>query len=304
METKKTLAEQINEIKDSFGRSYRHRKEMKKAIMVQVGLTDKQAELALFDIVKDETTVCRGSFSFGVEIECGVRRGAIAEAAEAVGADIRYEHYNHEDGKSYFKFVTDASVNARDLDGDGDPIECVSPVLKGTTGKNALKKVCDALKAARAGVNRSCGLHVHISVPRMTDRQYVNTFVNYQRMESLIDSFMAPSRKNNTYAMELRNRYLEGCTSKDDVNEALHYNRYYKVNPRAYDVHKTVEFRQHQGTTDYEKIAMWVAFCGKLVVWSAKNRLESNLANIEDVPFLNKQEKDYFAGRIAQFAGR
>ena len=70
----------------------------------------------------------------------------------------------------------------------------------------------------------------------------------------------------------------------------------------SYDRHKTIEFRQHQGTTDYKKILNWVMFCGKLVEWSKKNRLTADVADIDDLPFLTKAEKRFFKRRIGQLS--
>lgn len=39
--------------------------------------------------------------------------------------------------------------------------ELVSPILKGNDGLRQLKLACEALEAAGARVNKSCGLHVH-----------------------------------------------------------------------------------------------------------------------------------------------
>ena len=73
--------------------------------------------------------------------------------------------------------------------------------------------------------------------------------------------------------------------------------RYYKVNAESYTRHKTIEFRQHQGSTNYKKIEMWVKFCAKLVGWSRNNVFTS-----EDIPFLNKEEKAFFQSRKDAFA--
>lgn len=75
--------------------------------------------------------------------------------------------------------------------------------------------------------------------------------------------------------------------------------RYHKVNAEAYKVHKTIEFRQHQGTTDFEKISHWVRFCAKLVGWSKRFALDSTVASIDEIPFLTKTEKNWFKRRAA-----
>ncbi len=288
----KTLIDEINEIKAA-----NSSKASKKAALAKLGITRYEIEIIL-DGVECAT---RGRFAFGVEIECFVNRGAIRTAAERTGMTYEYEGYNHNDGHSYFKFVRDGS-----LQGMADPIECVSPVLAGTDGKRTLKNACKTLNTAGANVNQTCGLHVHVSVKKMTAKQYCNVFVNYAMLENLIDSFMAPSRRNNGYAKSLANRRcsLMSATSINGVQSALNRDRYHKVNPMSYDRHRTIEFRQHAGTTNYDKIINWVAFCGKLVVWSKNNRLNAPVASIDEIPFLNAEEKAFFKARAAHFASR
>lgn len=288
----KTLIDEINEIKAA-----NNSKAAKKAALVKLGITPYEISIIL-DGVECAT---RGRFAFGVEMECFVNRGAVRTAAERTGMAYEYEGYNHRDGHSYFKFVSDASVRGMD-----DPIECVSPVLAGVNGKRTLKNACKTLNTAGANVNQTCGLHVHVSVKKMTAKQYCNVFVNYLMLESLIDGFMAPSRRNNEYAKTLANsRYgLMSATTIDGVRRALNGDRYHKVNPMSYNRHKTIEFRQHAGTTNYEKIINWVNFCGKLVVWSKSNRLTAPVTSIDEIPFLNAEEKAFFKARTATFASR
>lgn len=275
-------------------------KAAKKAALAKLGITRYEISI-IMDSVDDATNATRASFTFGVEMECFVGRGAIRTAAERTGMAYEYEGYNHRDGHSYFKFVSDSSVRGMD-----DPIECVSPVLKGTSGKQALKGACKTLNTAGAQVNRSCGLHVHIGAAKLTGKQFANVFVNYGMLEAVIDTFMAPSRRDNGYAKSVMNvlPYIANCTSVEQVKNAMHRDRYYKVNAMAYERHKTIEFRQHQGTTDYEKIINWVSFCGKLVNWSKKNRLTAPITSIDEIPFLNASEKSFFKARAAHFANR
>ena len=78
----------------------------------------------------------------------------------------------------------------------------------------------------------------------------------------------------------------------------MDYDRYYKVNAVAYDRHKTIEFRQHSGTIEYEKISNWVMFLARLVEYSYKNEIAS-CESIEEIPFLKEREKEYFINRRA-----
>jgi hypothetical protein len=83
----------------------------------------------------------------------------------------------------------------------------------------------------------------------------------------------------------------------------MNHDRYYKINCEAWGRHHTIEFRHHQGTTDYDKISYWARFCIKLVHWSADHRLNAPVRSIDDVPFLTDDEKNFFKDRANAFAG-
>lgn len=294
--SKKSLIETIDEIKKS-----KMPRNEKIVALKACGLREKEISDMLKVCVPSGSTSTRFVYTFGVEIECvHAERNALIEAGRQNGVDIHSEGYNHTDNMSYFKIVSDSSVG-----GDVDPNEVVSPVLNGNiNGMETLKKAIKSLDAVGARVNSTCGLHVHIGAAKLTGEQYVNVFKNYQKLERLIDSFMAPSRRDNCrWAASLLDKDFSNCRGNYDIRRnVFHGDRYYKVNAESFARHKTIEFRQHQGSTNYKKIEMWVKFCAKLVGWSRSNVFVSEVMNIEDIPFLNKEEKAFFQSRKDAFA--
>lgn len=283
----KSLNQQINEIKDMKGS-----RQLKAQALFKLGLRKHEVTLIMSQLPKE--TKERMSFTFGVEIECLVPRYDIESIATRNGMPFRYEGYNHVDNDRYYKFVSDSSIRG------ANPIECVSPVLSGRNGMKSLEVCCRSLNDAGAQVNKSTGLHVHIGAKGLTPQQYANVFSNYFYLENVIDSFMAPSRRgnNNCYCRSLQDHCgLVDCVNPNGVSIELDNDRYHKVNPVSFVRHKTIEFRQHQGTTDFKKISMWVNFCAKLVAWSKKNRLTREIANIDEIPFINATEKKFFNRR-------
>ena len=133
----------------------------------------------------------------------------------------------------------------------------------------------------------------------MADAHYIRIIRNYQRLEALIDSFMPLSRRanNNGFCRSLQGFDFSRCTTKRDVYDLMN-SRYYKINSHAYFRHQTIEFRQHSGTTDYEKISNWIAFLAGLVKYSEKN-LITVCNSIDEIPFLNAEQKAYFNNRRA-----
>jgi len=244
------------------------------------------------------------AYTCGVEIECFARNTELSAAALAEGLVCRAEGYNHEDHiNGEFKLVSDSSVC-----GFSNPTECVSPVLTYGESADKLTKICRALAAVGVKINKTCGLHVHIGARDLTDAEYCNVFVNYMYLQSLIDSFLPQSRRNSRWAKRLNmyeSRVLV-ATTKRAMYVALNCDRYFAVNAHAYERHNTIEFRQHSGSVEYNKITNWLAFCVKLVEWSKNNRLtaESAPRTIDEIAFLNEAEKEYFKQRAARFAER
>lgn len=268
-------------------------KAAKKRAILELGLTNYEAELLT---ACTENVSRRKSYTFGVEIEMLVPSYAVIERAEANSLPIRYENYNH-NTKRYFKFISDGSICGE------NPIECVSPVLNSRDGFKTLELACKTINEAGAVVNRSTGLHVHIGAADLTEEAYSNVFQNYKMLELLIDSFMSRSRRlnNNRYCQSLKDCNFDGLT-RTNVLDAVHHCRYYKVNACSYSNYKTIEFRQHQGTTSYEKISHWVKFCAKLVEWSKTHRLTEIVASVDGIEFLNKEEKKFFKNRQIELA--
>ena len=268
-----------------------------RTLVEKVGITTNEANM-LFKMWRLNNPVEPRStfaYTFGVEIECGVDRSTFVDFSRQFGVRVNYEGYNHidhRDGRT-FKMVSDSSVHI------ANSIECVSPVLDGkAAGFKTLENAVKALNASGARVDRTCGLHVHIGVADMTDEQYVNVFRNYAALENVIDTFMARSRRGNDcgWCYSLTRYNFGDCFNPSDVCSKLHGNRYFKVNPCSWSRHRTIEFRQHQGTTDYKKISYWAKFCAKLVEYS-RNNVITSCGSIDEIPFLTKTEKTFFKSR-------
>lgn len=298
----KTLSEQAQEIlkgKTSVAN--------KKQALIKLGLREIDVNNLLYvycagqraeEKAKRAAAKVVNSLTFGVEIECyNAASDLIRERAQANNLSIQYEGYNHRDNHSYFKFVSDSSIQG------AMPIECVTPVLKGDKGFSDLKKCCKTLNEAGCKVNKSTGLHVHVGGVK-TNEHYISVFQNYKMLENVIDTFMAESRRGNNsqWCRTLQDHSFDNFNSVGEVQRELN-SRYHKVNAESWSRHNTIEFRQHQGSTDFEKIKMWATFCIKLVAWSENNRLNEQVNSINDIAFLNEQEKQFFNERANHFAG-
>lgn len=233
---------------------------------------------------------------FGIELEIvGITRQVALRALRAVGINVQDESYNHTT-RGHWKLVSDSSVR--------DGFEVVSPILQGEAGIEEAMTVAEALSDAGATVNRSCGFHVHFDAADLNAAD-VKIIVNrYAAHEAEIDAFMPPSRRGNA------NTYCESVTSflNRRFNEARTINelaaaqpgRYFKVNLQSYRRHGTLEFRQHSGTVNANKVANWVRFLGEFIDQCKRPAAPTPAAPAAELPVLSGVQ-----ARLAEmFAGQ
>lgn len=232
---------------------------------------------------------------FGIEIEAhGVSRSKVLTAIRAKGVRIEDENYNHTT-RGWWKIVSDSSIN-----GDNG-FEIVSPILEGEAGLEELKKVCEALTEVRAKINKSCGMHVHFDASGMGIGEVKNLMLNYAAYENHIDSILPNSRRGNTntYCQSLKNdkAKIEAATGIRELANAIG-TRYRKINLQSFVRHGSIEFRQHSGTVEFEKIKNWVLFLHNLVDFSKKKKVEQGEATFESFQKFNQEEiYNYFYNR-------
>lgn len=217
---------------------------------------------------------------FGIELEAfGIERSILVRELTAAGIDIQSELYNHT-RRNHWKIVSDSSISGN------LGFEIVSPVLKGERGLTEAKIVCDVLTRLGAKVNKSCGFHVHIDAKNLSINDWKNLYKNYITLESEIDSIMPVSRRsnNNQFCRSLTNwngsrertfNVIDSATTVQELARSISGTRYVKVNAHSFVRHGTVEFRQHSGTVEFEKVSNWVRICGALIDKSKKQMIST-----------------------------
>lgn len=224
---------------------------------------------------------------FGVEIEMySVDKQILADTLRDAGINCFVEGYNH-NTRGWWKVVTDGSLNGVNA------VELVSPILEGMAGMQDLEKVCEVLTILRAKINKSCGMHVHFDAAGMGINEVKNLMLNYAAYENQIDTFLPSSRRGNTntYCQSLRNdkAKIEAATSINGLANAIG-TRYRKINLQSFVRHGSIEFRQHSGTTEFEKIKNWVLFLHNLVDFSKTKRVEESEATFESLQKFNQEQ--------------
>jgi hypothetical protein len=238
---------------------------------------------------------------FGIELEaCGVPTQELAAAISRQGVPCCVEGYNHST-RAHWKIVTDSSVRGN------YPFELVSPPLRGAD-VGQIDIVCAELSRLRARVNQSCGFHVHFDASALSRDFWalVNVVLNYALLESAIDQVMPPTRRGsaNFYCKSLRvddfARRINQLTTFEQLRQFYSNSRYWKVNLQAFSRHQTVEFRQHSGTVEAEKIKNWVYFLDEFLRECFKFRTNKDMT-FESYN-VHPQLLQYFQQRAAQLA--
>lgn len=234
---------------------------------------------------------------FGIEIEAyNCTREKLASELRGAGIDVAVEGYNHTT-RNHWKLVTDASLTGNNT------FELVSPVLEGEAGLKELEKVCWVLEFCDVKVNDSCGLHIHMDAADFDLQTWKNLALSYKHLERVIDSFMPQSRRQNYYCKGLSFISVADIQAAQNINDlraTFGNNRYRKVNLEAYARHRTVEFRQHSGTTNFTKMENWVRFLNGLITF-AKSGIAAN-TSLENIPFLDEKQKLFYKLRTKKLA--
>ena len=260
------------------------------------GMTQGAAQAAATVLPQLDYTFNR---NFGVEIEAyNCTRERLARELTAAGIRVEVEGYNHTDHTNHWKLVTDSSLSGNNT------FELVSPILHGEQGLEELEKVCWVLDLCNAKVNDSCGLHVHMDAAEFDLQTWKNLIITYKRLEKVIDHFMPLSRRNNRFCKGLTTiteATINRASNISDLRAAFYHNRYHKINLEAYARHRTVEFRQHGGSTNFTKMSAWIHFLAKMITFAKQGQVQTN-TTLQNIPFLTESEKLYFRLRTKKLA--
>lgn len=212
---------------------------------------------------------------FGIEMELvGLTTSQavqiLATCGVAHSTDTGYRHSDY----NVWKVQDDSSIRY-----DNGACEVVSRKLPcNEEGYTEVRAVARALARAGARVNRSCGLHVHLSADDLTVDHVRAILRRYMAAEPTFDSMMPASRRDNQNQFcqslnrflndrvmdswrspETRNQRFNAATTFQGLIDVVH-NRYAKVNITNLVRRGTIEFRQHSGSVNATKILNWVQF--------------------------------------------
>lgn len=232
------------------------------------------------------------TYTFGVEIETS---GAMIATVQAA--------------------LRDAGIQGCNVVPDGTPAvdaEIVLPPLADCqVAYEYIDSVCRVLQRIGCTVNQSCGLHVHISNAPLSDETTPAAFTGdsiahkertgrylsrhgepmdfiavqdimqrYADNRAIIDGMFPSSRTDNRFCKPLDTQRVR--TAHD--LRALTFGKFYAINLETWS-RGTIEFRQHSGTIETDKIWNWVQFLINFVSWTTDHRVESGTRTIvQDTP--------------------
>jgi hypothetical protein len=223
------------------------------------------------------------SVNLGIELEFIGNRNCMNEFEDAmrelVGND-KFQNkgcYNKNKGDMWI-LGTDGSVESHE--NWSSPMrgyELTSPILKFTkTDMNMLNNVLNLIKTKFGGyVNNTCGTHVHMSFncENVTDELCRHFAKSYRYSETDFFDKLVPLRR--------RGNNSRWCRSTKVVGN-LYNNRYQKLNfanVKLGSDNLHIEFRQLDGTLDFEKIKTWITLQKLFVELAMKTWKSSNSDN-------------------------
>jgi hypothetical protein len=199
---------------------------------------------------------------------------------------------------------------------DGTPsvdAEIVLPPLPDTQETwDYVEKVCRVLQDIGCTINRSCGLHVHISnaplndgtstafffgdsidhtertgdflrgtyfADPMTGVEVKDIIRRYTSQQAVIDSMHPSSRTNNRYCQPLELGRIEAADNTVANLTRVTHGKFGTINLTTWS-RGTLEFRQAAGTIEMPKMRAWVQFLLNLVEWTKSNRVTQGATEV------------------------
>ena len=219
--------------------------------------------------------------TFGFEMEFyGMTRKAAAEAAQSVlGGRVQMFHmYGHTcwevlaaDGRKW-KIGYDGSIRVR----RGESCEFVTPICT-YEDIDTVQNIIRAFREGGAGVDESCGIHVHVGANLHTAKSLKNLVnIMYSKQDILYKALkMHPSRAAKwakKISPAMLDRFKKKPAALSDIRSAwygdsgLHQTKYDQSRYHGLNFHSvfytgTVEFRLFNSTTHAGRAKAYIQFC-------------------------------------------
>ena len=119
---------------------------------------------------------------------------------------------------------------------------------------DTLKQILSVIYGMGFRADTNCGTHVHMD---MRNRDVNVVYQNLFKAQKFLRKFLTRHRKENMYCKE---------NTADTFDKQLSLgDRRHSINVEAYNEHRTIEVRMHQGTLDAAELVPWVNLLVKIV---------------------------------------
>tara|TARA_R110000803_G_scaffold79152_1_gene144640 strand:+ start:899 stop:2668 length:1770 start_codon:yes stop_codon:yes gene_type:complete len=156
-----------------------------------------------------------------------------------------------------------------------------------STVHSVIERTAEILKVAEAGVNETCGLHVHLD---MRNRDVKKAFKNLYNSQDVLFKAVPKERHTNPY-----------CKKIPDGNFLTAYKRsahYDAISASAYRKLRTLEVRMHEGSVDAKVISNWVNLLISIVETKKVKKFKVVKDFVGQLPTLSQDDKDFFQSRL------
>jgi hypothetical protein len=157
--------------------------------------------------------------------------------------------YLEDNGAFCIDVKDDGSISSQEIE-DGNAYPTEFAVLTHVDDMQNLRTAIEVAKDRGGYVNASCGLHVHLDMRHKTKAEAYNIAQRLKRALPLLRGVVAPYRLKSKYCRK-------AIAGKDDRYAAINFHA-------AYERHKTIEIRLHQGSLDFAKIKNWIKLLYKI----------------------------------------
>ncbi len=212
----------------------------------------------------------------GIELECYVK------SREAVTKALFPFHKN-------LSIVGDGSISPPSGFEDVE----VRVIAKKSELREILFPVLDVIKANEGGTNKSCGTHVHFDMGRKEKDDVSRCYVNLFMVQDILLAMMPAERRASSYCKK--------CVYIEYEQQARH-SRYSLINSAAYNKHRTLEVRLHDGTLDGEELVKWIGLIHSIMANPVPPKEPIEDAEAFKLQYgLSAKEYEYVTARLEMF---
>ena len=227
--------------------------------------------------------------------------------------------------KTHWHLDTDATIEGPNCDYHWLQIELISPVLQLIpTGIAEAMQVAGLIKRHfRVSTNDSTGMHVHIGdssrgFPLEVCQKVMGFFYTF---DTMMEPLHPPSRRDHHWARNIRDAFQLSISNSWSVSEALEaifettsieeldfgfggrrpaVNLKNLRNGGVLRKKKTIEFRQHAGTLESERVEAWIKTVGGIVDWCRRATDTEYIELVEDSAEQQDQGDAYAPGTAVE----